>query len=884
MRNHEQTNGSKHLENHPLSPHAQILPQQDTSLIGRERELAAIEQAFQDSTCHLLTLVGLGGIGKTHLASEAGVRLADRFTHASCFVPLSSIASPALIVPTVASALGYYFHGSEPPQMQLLNFLRQRDMLLILDNFEHLIEGIDLLIEIIHAAPGVRLLVTSRERLNVREEWVLDIAGLDYPPDEHVGEIEAYSAIQLFLQSARHAKADFRLTTANQASVIRICHLVEGMPLGIELAASWLRVLTCSAIANEIERSFDFLSSNLRNVPEKHRSMRAVFAHSYHMLTTEQQRIFCRLSVFRGGFTREAAAAVAGATLNALSELVDRSLLRMSADGRYDMHELLRQYAEARLEESGDGGVVQRVHSVYYGAFIDHRIADLKGRRQIEAMAEITADFENVRTAWNWAASQQHVDTLLQMVDGLWVYAYVRHRQPEVEALIHDAKTQLTDKRGANGERLWGRLLARSKQGSDYQAQLETALQIARRYNDLHEVALCLSYLAYVYYDNRDFYKAKQLLEESLAICRQLDAPYLLAEVLFNISSQSYKGTWGDFKRYGEESIRIRRAIGDQVGIAWGLAVEATAHARDGNFAAAEHAWMERADLGQKLGNLHLICLAHAHASYQVYFIQGAFDKARASAEETLRIAHSHQYTGPVGYALTTLGLLNCMEGRYQEGKSLCERAAAAKGLAWVADLAAWGLCISAYGLGDMDAAKAYLPDAFKFLDKFCGLPGILSTIFIRAAIAAREGNSIQAVEWLALSTTHPVFPSGWMQKWEMFERVKMMLEQSLDPPTYAAAWERGKRMNADQMGTEFKIAQPSAEAEANGLIAEGLTKRELEILQLMADGMSNKAIAEHLVLAPNTVKWYVSEILSKLHATSRTQAVSRARLLKLLP
>jgi transcriptional regulator with XRE-family HTH domain len=265
------------------------LPVPPTPLIGREAELAELARLLRDPQCRLLTLVGAGGIGKTRLAIEVAGRHQDRFPDGACFVSLASLNSSAFLVPAIADALGYVFQRQMEPRTQLLNYLSVKQSLLVLDNVEHLLEGVDLFAEMLERAPGVKLLATSRERLNLQGEWVFEIQGLPVPPTDQAGRAEEYSAAALFVQSARRVQAGFELGAEERPPVVRICQMVEGMPLGIELAAAWVSVLTCREIAHEIERGMDFLATTMRDVPERQRSLRAAFDHSWSLLSADSR-------------------------------------------------------------------------------------------------------------------------------------------------------------------------------------------------------------------------------------------------------------------------------------------------------------------------------------------------------------------------------------------------------------------------------------------------------------------------------------------------------------------------------------------------------------------------------------------------------------------
>jgi tetratricopeptide (TPR) repeat protein len=265
------------------------LPPQPSPFVGREQELAEIARLLQTPSCSLLTLIGLGGMGKTRLALQVAANMLARFQHGVCFVPCAPVSSPRFLVSTIADALKFSFYGGDDPRSQLINYLRKKELFLVIDNFEQLVEGGELLAEILSSAPEVKLLVTSRERLGLQEEWIFEVQGLVFPEGDQPRASDGYSAVELFLQSARRAHASFALGPEEQPFVVRICQLVDGMPLGIELAAAWVRMLDCREIAQQIEHNRDFLVTSLRNVPERHRSMRAVFAHSWDLLS-EQER------------------------------------------------------------------------------------------------------------------------------------------------------------------------------------------------------------------------------------------------------------------------------------------------------------------------------------------------------------------------------------------------------------------------------------------------------------------------------------------------------------------------------------------------------------------------------------------------------------------
>jgi predicted ATPase len=401
------------------------LPTQPVPFVGREAELRELGGLLRAPDVHLVTVLGAGGMGKTRLALQAAEMLAeqlahDRFAHGACFIPLAPLQSVEAIVPTIAKALNFSFYEGGTPRQQLLDYLRQKSMLLLFDNYEHLLTGADVVAEILRTARNVSILATSRVRLNVQGEHRFHISGMDFPDWETPEDALEYSAVKLFLQSAQRAQPGFALQADDLKYVARICRLVGGMPLGILLAAAWVGMLTPSEIAAEIGRSLDFLETGLRDIPERQRSIRAVYDHSWRLLSKREKSVFQGLSVFRGGFTRQAAQEVTGASLRGLMSLVDRSLLRRAPTGRYEIHELLRQYAAEKLQDSPDAGAsVRDQHSAYYASALQQWEVDLKCARQSAALAEMNIEIENARAAWDWAVERGHVEQLDQATQGL---------------------------------------------------------------------------------------------------------------------------------------------------------------------------------------------------------------------------------------------------------------------------------------------------------------------------------------------------------------------------------------------------------------------------------------------------------------------------------
>ncbi|MBL8061736.1 MAG: helix-turn-helix domain-containing protein, partial [Anaerolineales bacterium] len=501
-----------HSQPHPSAVLRTSLPLPLTSFIGREHELHAIIQQFQYSACRLLTLTGPGGVGKTRLALEAASHLSDSFDYGACFVSLAGTSASELIVPAIADGLGFAFSGTAELKKQLFNYLKEKQILLVLDNLEHLLNGIQLLDELLEHAPGVRILATSREQLNLRAEWTFEVQGFPIPSTE-VKDLESNSAVTLFLQRARQMILDFKPTSDDLACILRICQLVEGLPLGLELAAGWLKIMPPNEIAREIERSLDFLTTSVRDVPARHRSLRSVFDHSWSLLALEERSALMRLSVFRAGFTREAAERVAGASLSILSSLADKSLIRRSDTNiaRYDLHELIRQYAAMRLQaEAGEMETANKKHAEYYLTLLQMREPALRSRLQKETLAELRPEIDNFRAAWDFAVGSAQTD-LLRCATGPVFYFYELHQYfQEAETLY---------RRGAEMTRTLIRDTAPNDDAS-HRARLEGTL------GDM------LAHQAYFLDRMGRNPEALDLYRASIVLLKPLDEPYALTFAL----------------------------------------------------------------------------------------------------------------------------------------------------------------------------------------------------------------------------------------------------------------------------------------------------------------------------------------------------------------
>jgi predicted ATPase/transcriptional regulator with XRE-family HTH domain len=565
-----------------VKPNPNNLPVPPTPLVGRGHELRVITKQLLEPSCRLLTLTGPGGIGKTRLAIEAGRQLESHFPDGVYFISLAGVGMIEAVIPTMADVLGLTFSGPAEPILQINTFLRTKETLLVIDNMEHLLEGGSLLGEILQHTQRVKLLITSREQLHLQWEWIFEVQGLPVPETADVN-LERNSAVMLFVQRASQASRDFTLETEDMEALVRICKLVGGLPLAIELAASWVRMLSCSEIALELEQGLDFLETKKVDLPLRHRSIKAVFNHSWTLLTDQEQLLLMRLSVFKGGFAREAAITAMGASLIILSSLVDKSLLRYRKNtDRYDLHELIRQYAFAQLQSDPIEELqTSEKHALYYANWIAALESPFKSAQQPQTSQQIRAETSNWLAVWYWAVEHQRLDILRQMspclnwyfeVHGYYAEALSAFRAALGKFRALGAPASLTSAEEKNGFAYlvdqvgWFEFrIGNVEQGI---AHLAESLEIAREYNDIELLYYIFGNWGYIALVNGDNSEAGRLTTESLKYGRILNSPWHIAIPINVLGTVAYQlGNLTESYRQLTESLKIWRSVGDPRGL-----------------------------------------------------------------------------------------------------------------------------------------------------------------------------------------------------------------------------------------------------------------------------------------------------------------------------
>jgi DNA-binding SARP family transcriptional activator/predicted ATPase len=571
-------------------------------LIGRDVELQELDACLCDPTVRLLTLVGPGGIGKTRLALEFTAIEAPRFPDGAYVVPLVAATSWEACVAEIARAVGVVPSTQfATVEQQLLGYLRDKAMLLMLDNLEHLVAHVPRLVDLMESAGALRIIATSRVRLGALGERIYPVGPLAVPEEaaqtpasRMPAALVEVASVKLFTQSAQRVTHDFRLSEAYAPAVAAICRLVEGVPLALLLAAAWTDVLKPDEILERLvgdtdaatDRPIDFLHASWPEMPARHRSVRAVFDHTWRLMGAREQALVQALSVFRGGFGSEAAFFVVGATLSEIRRLVDQSLLARAFGNRYEMQELLRQYAAERFAQAPTTEREMRDrHAAYYVGVLRRWFETAKGPLQVAALAEMDGEIDNARAAWDWILEQEDIGQLVQAVDGLMLYYARRVRRDEAKGACLVALERLEGHRmpvraeQVERQTLVAKLLVwygELESGTTAEALVDRALallsspdrSVVEARVELGRALRCKASLL----ENTDRARATALYEESLSCLRAAGDRWEEADTLNRLAYLcSVLGDLDATRGYSENLLSIARSIGDLRASAWAL-------------------------------------------------------------------------------------------------------------------------------------------------------------------------------------------------------------------------------------------------------------------------------------------------------------------------
>ncbi len=567
-------------------PPSHNLPEQLTPFIGRRRELAEIGKLLTHPQLRLLTLTGTAGTGKTRLGLQAAEEVSDGFPDGTYFVPLAPITDPLLVIPTISRILGLVETESSPMQ-QLKEHLREKRMLLLLDNLEQVLEAAALISELISAAPGLKVLATSRAALRVRceREYPVQPLPTPRPPLPPLEVISQYDAVRLFIDRAREVRLGFEITSENAPAVVQICHRLDGLPLAIELATARLKILQPQQLLSRLERRLRLLTGGARDLPERQRTLRGALEWSYELLGEAERTLFGRLSVFVGGCTLDTVEAVCDPdrdlgidVLDGLSSLVDGSLLQQVEVGeqlRFRMLETIREYALERLEERGEAEELRCRHAEYFLVLAEEAEPQLRGPQELDWLDRLEEEHNNLRAALRWSLDRGEAETPLRLaaaLGGFWLaHSHLGEGRRWLEHVLQGTETASSLRRT---KALYWASATASHQGDYEQARLfaEEGLQLARELCDKRQVARALNVLGTARMESGDLEEAARCYSEAAALMREVGDKPGISMLVNNAGELALRqGDPARAELLFEESLALDREIGDSSGLAYGL-------------------------------------------------------------------------------------------------------------------------------------------------------------------------------------------------------------------------------------------------------------------------------------------------------------------------
>ncbi len=824
-----------------LDSHPNNLPPQLTSFIGRKREIAEVRQLL-DIT-RLLTLIGTGGSGKTRLLLQVGFELIEQFKDGVCFVALAPISEPMLVATTIAQSLGVKEEGEQLLVDSLKAYLRDKEMLLLLDNFEQVVSAGPLVTDLLITCPYLKIIVTSRQALRLYGEHEYQVPPLSVPDPEAphaVKDISQCEAVQLFVQRARSVKADFTLTEANAPHVTDICIRLDGLPLAIELASARIRILPPQAMLARLGSSLRLLTGGASNLPSRQQTLRNAIAWSYDLLDDDERALFRRMAVFVGGCTLEAAESILDPEeqtiqslplnevkgpkldlersegskiqniLDGIASLVDKSLLRQvegpDGDPRFLMLETIREYAAERLAESGEQDGLQRQHAGYFLELVETAEPQMRGPRQVEWLDRLEREHDNLRAALRWSITGHETETALRISAALLRFWFVRGYHSEGRQWLNEALSIPGRRTKDKGPISSFVLRPSSEDEAHYQTELSAR-------------AKALNTAGLLAYPQGEYTAAHTLLKESLDLFRKLGDKQNIAFVLNGLGIVvQQQGDYVQARSYLEQSLAMRKELGDKPGIA------------------------------TTLNNLGEIARS-----------QGDYDAAQAIYEEGLAVLAEVGNKWDIASSLHNLAYVSHQQKDYGRAAALF-----IEGLAWYRELGLkTGIAASLAGLAGVAGAV--------------GQPNRAARLFgvaerLREDIGAHVDRADRAA----------------------YDRNVAALRAQMAEADFIAAWAEGRIMPLDEALSinpeDIAPLSPSTlvpevvkqKRKANAATAmvsavDDLTKREVEVLRLVATGLTNPQVSTQLFLSHRTVEAHLHSIFGKLGVTTRGEAIRYA-------
>ncbi len=848
------------------------LPIQLTALLGREQEEAAVCHLLRHQEVRLLTLTGAGGIGKTRLALQVAADLLDDFADGVCFVSLAPISDPELVLPTLAQALDLKEVGEKSLLDLLQAFLRDKHLLLLLDNFEQVITASPLLTNLLTSCPQLKLLITSRAVLHLQGEQEFLVSPLAVPDLKRLPHLEAvaqYAAVALFLQRTQAVRPLFQLTKDNVRAVAEICVRLDGLPLALELAAARNKLFPPQALLKRLEQRLSVLTDGARNLPTRQQTLRNTIQWSYLLLDASEQQLFRWLSVFVGGCSLEAVEKIWAAletspppmsVWDGVASLLDKSLLQQGKqegdEPRFVMLETIREYGLEALTASGENEAVMQAHAAYFLNLVETAEPELEGPHPALWWERLEREHNNIRAVMQWFLESEEEGMALRLGCALWWFWNSRGPASEGRSFLERALMRSEGVAGAlRAKALYvvGNFAARMGDFDQAKACCMESMALYQQSGDRKKVGHVYGHLGFIACLNSELGAARDYFEESVAIAREVDDTMGIGWQLWWLAYVSfYQGQYLKGLTLAEESLV--------------------------SFQKAENA-------GAIAQTLWLLALMH-------FYFQGNVVKAQTMAEECLALAREMNDSGYVIDALDLLGQIALHQGKIALAYSLCGEIQAlwneAEGTTRMNNVAAYMAQVEACE-GDYPAARAHFEESLACLKNGYGKWDIAFSLEGLARVVAAQGELVWSVRlWGAAETIRdelgtPIFPIHRPE----YEQTVTAVRSALGTRIFTAAWAEGRQMTLEQALSaqgQATLSAPMLTKRSRTTPAKppltdhaGLTARELEVLRKVAQGLTNKQVAQQLVISPRTVNTHLTSIYDKIGVTSRSAATRYA-------
>ena len=865
----------------------------NTSFVGRTDDITEIMKRLRDPACRLLSLVGMGGMGKTRLALEIAQQLENDFEDGIYVVHVEDAHQ---LISAISYALDLSFYEQEQSNLiRILHFLRNQKVLMILDGFETHLHETSVVIDILANIPQAKILVTSRHPLNLQEEWLYPVEGLSVPPHDDVASPVEYSAVQLFLQRAARVNYNLSLETERDG-IIKLCRVLQGMPLALELAATWTNMLSCAEIINEIQTNLEFLTTSLQNIDERHRNVKGVLEYAWTMLTHEERHALKYLSVFNGWFQWRDVQIITGISLSVLSNLIHKSSITANERKQYRLHALIRQYTYDHLAENqADFTSLHDRHCLHYLENLRDLNASLRNAQQREALDYIEQNLSNIQAAWDWAVEHDVWQLITQVVEPLYIYHETQGWLNDFFEILQDSLKRLGDARPPLQSVLnyyYAETLQHIGQSADAHKALQKAFALADKHAVQHILPLAYRLRGHMQSTNGDYDGAKASLQTALQLARDQNDDWREAQIFMSFAGLCHMlSDYDEWQIYSEKAVGKYRQSGDQINQAQALTLLGLATTYLGQFKQARDYYKEALRLYKKINNPSGLVSCMINLGY-AWWVEGDYTRAEILQRTSLAVCEKlHLGTQETSWAYYHLALTMFETGEVRDAQQYVEQSRNIHRQ----ERNQWGLICDYVLLSqiaqqgkDLEKMRQDLGRALQIAHELRSDIPILMAIEIMGEFLASQGDEIAACILWQFVIHHPACHMP------MRNRCNRLLGNitKLSKLQWTEAKQIALQLEQDTLlAYLIKVLTGTLQVNLINLLPdtstedalEALTPRELEVVELVAQGFSTDNIADTMFISVGTVRNHIKSVYRKLNVHSRIQMVERAREMRLI-